>query len=169
MRVCDWVGEFQLKLGRFLSWANALLVVVIVTQVTLRYGFGRGLVILEEFEWHLYGVAFMFGLSYALVTDAHVRVDLLHGRLSKKSQNWIEVLGTVFLLLPFIVAILIHSFDFFYDSWIHSERSSAPLGLPLRWAIKAVIPISMLVLAVAALSRLVRCAAGIFGKENGSH
>ncbi len=67
--------RFILKFGQCLSWANFVLIFVIVVQVTLRYGFGRGMVALEELEWHLYAVAFMFGLSYAVVTDAHVRVD----------------------------------------------------------------------------------------------
>jgi TRAP-type mannitol/chloroaromatic compound transport system permease small subunit len=167
--ISDVVDGLLLRLGRFLSWANGLLILVIVTQVTLRYGFGRGLVILEEIEWHLYSLAFMFGLSYALVTDAHVRVDLLHNRFSKKLQCWIEVLGTLFVLMPFIVAVMIHAHHFFYDSWIHNERSSAPLGLPWRWAIKAVIPVSFGVFGVAALSRMFRCLALIFKKENGSN
>jgi TRAP-type mannitol/chloroaromatic compound transport system permease small subunit len=162
------VDDFMLMFGQGLSWANGVLVLVIVAQVTLRYGFGRGLVILEELEWHLYSVAFMFGLSYALVTNAHVRVDLIHGRLSKKSQHWIEVLGTLFVLMPFVVAIMIHSWEFFYDSWIHSERSSAPLGLPWRWAIKGVIPLSFGMLGIAALSRMVQSFLALFSEENGS-
>jgi TRAP-type mannitol/chloroaromatic compound transport system permease small subunit len=166
--ICDAVDDVLLKFGEYLSWANGILILVIVTQVTLRYGFGRGLVILEELEWHLYSVAFMFGLSYALVSDLHVRVDLLHSAFPKKVQHWIEVLGTLFLLMPFIVAIIIHGWDFFYDSWIHNERSSAPLGLPGRWAIKAVIPMSFAMLGIAALSRLVRSFAFIFSKDNGS-
>lgn len=162
----DVIDNQLLRLGRLLSWANGLLIVVIVLQVVLRYGFGHGLVVLEELEWHLYGLAFMFGLSYALVTDAHVRVDLLQGRFSGKTRCWIEVLGTLLVLLPFIVAVIIHGYDFFLDSWAHSERSSAPLGLPFRWAIKAVIPVSFALFGIAALSKVLRCLSVIFGKPN---
>ncbi len=167
--ICDVVDDSLLKLGRTLSWANGILVIVIVTQVTLRYGFGQGKVILEESEWHLYSLAFMFGLSYALVTDAHVRVDLIHGKLPVKAKHWIEALGILFVLLPFIIAVLIHSWDFFYDSWIHNERSAAPLGLAWRWSIKAVIPLSFITLGIAALSRMVRSFKAIFREENGSN
>jgi TRAP-type mannitol/chloroaromatic compound transport system permease small subunit len=148
--------RFVLALGKILGWANGLLVLVIVAQVTLRYGFGRGFVALEELEWHLYSVAFMFGLSYAVVTDAHVRVDLVSGRLSEKARHWIEALGIVFLLLPFIAVVVVYGGEFFWASWVHNERSTAPLGLPWRWAIKAVIPISFVVLALAAIARLLR-------------
>lgn len=164
----DTMDNIVLGFGRFLSWANGILVLVIVLQVTLRYGFGRGLVLLEELEWHLYGLAFMFGLSYALVTDAHVRVDIIHGRFSKRTQAWIEILGILFILMPFIVLLIIYGIEFFYDSWSHHESSSAPMGLCCRWAIKAVIPLSFGMLGFAAFSRLIRAMLSLKRKENGS-
>ncbi len=168
-RLPDKLDSFILGLGRWLSWANGLLVLVIVLQVILRYGFGHGLVLLEELEWHLFALAFMFGLSYALTTDAHVRVDLLHGRFPAKAKHWIEVLGTLFLLFPFIFAVMYHSYDFFIDSWIHNESSAAPLGMPFRWAIKAVIPLSFGMFGLAALSRMIRSLTAIFTSANGTH
>ena len=152
----DALDGLVLQIGRILSWVNWILMLVIVLQVILRYGFGRGLVSLEELEWHLYALAFMIGLSYALVTDAHVRVDLLQSRFSRSTQEWVEICGIVFLLLPFIIAAGYYSIEFFWDSWIHHERSVAPLGLPWRWAIKAVIPLSLALLLVGAASRLIR-------------
>lgn len=152
----DALDGLVLRIGRVLAWANGVLIVVIVLQVVLRYGFGHGLVVLEELQWHLYALAFMFGLAYALVTDSHVRVDLIYSRLPVRVRYWIEILGTVFLLLPFIVVIFYYGLEFFQASWIHNERSLAPLGLPWRWAIKAVIPSSFLLLALAAVSRLWR-------------
>lgn len=163
------MDKFVLGFGRFLSWANGILVLVIVLQVTLRYGFGRGLVLLEELEWHLYGLAFMFGLSYAVVTDAHVRVDILHSRFSKGTQAWIEICGIFLVLMPFIVLLIIYGIEFFYDSWIHNESSSAPMGLCCRWAIKAVIPLSFGMLGFAALSRLISAIKSLKRKENGSN
>lgn len=165
----DRLDNFILGVGHWLSWANGLLVLVIVLQVVLRYGFGHGLVLLEELEWHLYALAFMFGLSYALTTDAHVRVDLLHGRFPAKAKHWVEVLGTIFLLLPFIWAVLYHSYDFFMDSWVHNEGSAAPLGLPFRWAIKAVIPLSFGMFGLAALSRVIRSLTAILKSADGTH
>lgn len=160
---------FVLRIGRFLAWANGILIFVIVLQVILRYGFGRGLVILEELEWHLYALAFMFGQSYAVVTNAHVRVDLLYNFLSKRKQEWVEILGTLFLLLPFIVVVIFYGLEFFYHSWIHNERSLAPMGLPWRWAIKGVIPLSFGMFALAAVSRMLRAIAVLRGKDHGRH
>jgi TRAP-type mannitol/chloroaromatic compound transport system permease small subunit len=150
------IDRYILHFGRFLSWANFVLIFVIVVQVTLRYGFGRGMVALEELEWHLYAVAFMFGLSYAVVTDAHVRVDLISSRMRSSTRAWVEIMGTLLLLLPFIVIVIIYGWEFFVSSWVRSERSLAPMGLPYRWAIKAVIPLSFILFGLAALTRLTR-------------
>ncbi len=164
----DMLDNLLLRFGRIIAWANGLLILVIVLQVVLRYGFGNGLVVLEELEWHLYGLAFMFGLSYAAINNSHVRVDLFSQRFPKKVQHSIEVLGALFLMLPFIIAVIIHSYQFFIDSWIHSERSVAPLGLPWRWAIKAVIPISFGLFGVAIISRMSRSLLFLFGKSHGN-
>jgi TRAP-type mannitol/chloroaromatic compound transport system permease small subunit len=150
-----------LAVGRFLSWANGLLVLVIVLQVTLRYGFRSGLVALEELEWHLYALAFMFGLSYDLVTNSHVRVDLLYNRFSERTREWIDLLGSLFLLLPFICVIIFYGLEFFYESWIHGESSLAAMGLPYRWVIKGVIPVSFAFLGLAALSRIIKAVQAI--------
>jgi TRAP-type mannitol/chloroaromatic compound transport system permease small subunit len=150
------IDRFILRFGHFLSWANFLLIFVIVLQVVLRYGFGRGMVALEELEWHLYAAAFMFGLSYAVVTDAHVRVDLISSRISPTTRAWVEIVGLAVLLLPFIVIVVIYGWEFFLSSWVRHERSLAPMGLPYRWAIKAVIPLSFILFGLAALTRLIR-------------
>ena len=76
-------------------------------------------------------------------------------RLSDRTKRIVEILGIVFLLFPFIWIVFHHSLDFVAESWRINERSDAPLGLPWRWAIKAVIPISFALLGLAALSRLI--------------
>jgi TRAP-type mannitol/chloroaromatic compound transport system permease small subunit len=160
------IDRFILQLGHLLSWGNFVLIFVIVVQVTLRYGFGRGMVALEELEWHLYAVAFMFGLSYAVITDAHVRVDLISSRLSAAARAWVEILGITTLLLPFIVIVIIYGWEFFVSSWVRNERSLAPMGLPYRWAIKAVIPLSFILFGLAALSRLTRTIQQVKGPKD---
>lgn len=144
------------RIGRAAAWLNLLLVLVVMAQVVLRYGFNRGLVPLEELMWHLYAAAFMLGLSYALVRDAHVRVDLLHDRWSPSARAWVEIAGILCLLLPFAFVIWHQSLDWVATSWRLGESSTSPTGLPYRWAIKAVIPLSFTLLLLAALGRLWR-------------
>jgi len=160
-KFCDGLDKFIMSIGHVVMWTNVVLVVVIILQVVLRYGFGRGLVILEELQWHLYAIGIMFGASYAQVLDSHIRVDIIHARLSDKWKMRWDLFGIIFLLLPFIIIIFHQSLDFVYESWRVNERSDAPMGLPWRWLIKSVIPISFGLLFVATISRLVRIIASL--------
>lgn len=150
------IDHLILRIGRLAAWLNLLLVGVILLQVVLRYVFHNGQVVLEELMWHLYATAFMLGLSYALVTDQHVRVDLLHERLSQRARAWVEVAGILFLLLPFAWVVFDHSLTWLAASFHANESSENPTGLPYRWLIKSVLPLSFGLLLLAALSRLWR-------------
>jgi TRAP-type mannitol/chloroaromatic compound transport system permease small subunit len=154
--LADTIDRLIQRITLMIGWSFVLLVLVIILQVTLRKGFSHGLIALEELQWHLYAIGVMFGLSYAQTTDAHIRVDLFHSRFKTRSKRLIEILGILCLLLPFIAVIFLHSLDFLHDSWRINESSSAPSGLPWRWLIKGVIPVSFALLALAVLSRLYR-------------
>lgn len=118
---------------------------------------------LEEVQWHLAGAAWLVGLSYTFVHDDHVRVDVLHERLSLKAQAWIEFLGIILLLLPFLVLALWEVTPYAMSSFEQGEHSQAPNGLPWRWVLKSFLPISMGLLIIAALSRLLKTTAFLFG------
>ena len=155
-KFADGIDTIIRSIGHVIMWTNLVLIAVIILQVILRYGFGRGLVILEELQWHLYALGIMFGASYALALDSHIRVDIVHARLSEKWRYRWDLFGIIFLLLPFAIVIFHQSLDFVQESWRVNERSDAPLGLPWRWAIKSVIPISFGLLIAATVGRAVR-------------
>lgn len=141
--------------GHVVMWANVLLIAAIVAQVLFRYLLNQNFPKLDEIQWHFYGLVTMVGISYALVTDSHVRVDILHLQLSRRAQRIIEVLGILTLVAPFLYLMVDQGWDYFYESWRVNERSSSPTGLPARWAFKAIIPISFVLLSFAALARLI--------------
>lgn len=143
-------------IGRFFAWGALVLIFLIVLQVVLRYGFGKGLIILEELQWHLYGIGILMGLAYTTIYDAHVRVDLFYERVGDRPRCVIELLGTVFLLWPFILVVFYHSIPFFLESYHLGEGSDAPAGLPYRWVIKAFIPAGFVMLFLATLTRFLR-------------
>jgi TRAP-type mannitol/chloroaromatic compound transport system permease small subunit len=166
-RFCDGLDTVIRGIGHVVMWTNVILIGVIILQVVLRYGFGHGLVMLEELQWHLYALGIMIGASYAQVLNSHIRVDILYMRLSPKWQCRWDLFGIVVLLLPFIVVIFHQSLDFVHESWRVNERSDAPLGLPWRWLIKSVIPVSFGLLALATISRAVRLIATLKRGFNG--
>ncbi len=158
-KFCTMTDGIIRRIGHYFSWLNAILVLVIIVQVFLRYVMGMGLVVLEELQWHLYAVGIMFGLSYCVVQDSHIRLDVLHDNYSQRTKEWIELLGNLLLLLPIITIILIHSWDFLKESWMVGERSDSPLGLPARYFIKSFLISGFGLLALATLSRTVRSVA----------
>ncbi len=155
------IDRFVKAVGHVVMWANLLLVAAIVAQVAMRYTMNLNFPKLDEIQWHFYGLVTMIGMSYALVSDSHVRVDLLHMQLSRRSQRIVEVIGLLCLLAPFAYLMIDQGYDYFAESLRVDERSSSPTGLPYRWAFKAVIPASFVLLGLAALARLVHDVHGL--------
>jgi TRAP-type mannitol/chloroaromatic compound transport system permease small subunit len=162
--ISDTLDRIVLGLSHTLSWFWLAIVGVILYAVIGRYAFGAGSVMLEEVTWHLSGAIWLMGLSSTLVTDHHVRVDVLHERLSLRAQAWIELLGLTLLLLPFLVIAMDLAFPYFWSSFTQGERSSAPAGLPARWVLKFAMFAAFVMLTLAAVSRLLKCTALLFGR-----
>lgn len=156
MKISYTLDKIIRGIGHTMMWANGILIIIIILNVVLRYGFGSGQVSLEELQWHLYAIGIMFGISYAATLDSHIRVDIVHASLSKKWQQRWDLFGIFFLLLPFALMVFHQSLDFVYESWRVSERSDAPTGLPFRWLIKGVIPTSFFLLILAVISRTIQ-------------
>lgn len=165
-RVSRFVDPIIARIGIAASWLWLLLLVVIIANVVLRYAFGEGRIEFEELQWHLYSVAFLFGLGYTLMRDSHIRVDVLYERMRPRTQAWIEFYGLLLCVLPFVVLVLVFSVRFVSVSYDISEVSQSPGGLPYRWLIKAMLPAGFVVLLFAALSRLTRVWVFLFGDSS---
>ena len=142
--------------------------VAIVANVVLRYVFGAGRIEFEELQWHLYATGFLAGLSFCVQADAHVRVDVLRERMSPRTQAWIELYGLLLLVAPFTALVLLYGVPFVTDSFVRSEISPSPGGLPFRWLIKGVLVAAFALLALAAASRTARVGAFLFSTEASS-
>lgn len=154
--VVDKLNGFVERVGSLAAWINVVLVGVILASVFMRYGMNQAMVTLEELTWYMYAVGIMFGLSYGVVKNSHIRVDILHSKFSRKWQYSVEIFGLLFLLLPFTIVIFHHSLSWVWDSYVIHESSSSPQGLSQRWIIKSVIPISFFLLLLAGLARLIQ-------------
>lgn len=161
-RFCLKIDGFILTMGKIICWVNSLLVINILIQVILRYVLGEGQIWLEELQWHFYSVIIMLGIGYGVTVDSHIRLDIFHRKYSAKTKGYIDFFGTLFLVFPLILVLFIHGIDFVQSAWRVHETSPHPLGLPWRWLIKSVVPVSMFLILLASLSRLVGAAAVIF-------
>ncbi len=149
--------------GAVLNWIWIALILLIVGNVLMRYLLGTNYIALEEAQWHLYAIGILFGLGYAVSHDGHVRVDALAEHWSPRRRAWIEFLGIIVLIAPFVWIIFTNAIPFVTRSYALNEVSAAPGGLPYRWAIKSVIILAFAYLALAVLSRFLRVCAFLFG------
>jgi TRAP-type mannitol/chloroaromatic compound transport system permease small subunit len=162
-RLSNAIDGLIQRIGELASWLWLVLLVIIIVNVTLRYLLGRGYIQFEELQWHLYGAAWLLALAFVFKNDAHVRIDVLAARLRPRARAWIELLGILFLLLPFALFVVIEAVPFVATSYQLNEISPSPGGLSHRWIIKAFIPLGFGLLALAAFARLLRCFALLFG------
>ena len=146
-----------------IRWVGALcglctLAVVVLTfgLVVLRYGFDTGSIATQELVLHLNATAFLLGGAYALLSDAHVRVDILQQRWSPRTQRRAELAGLALLLLPFCAVLFWASLDYVAASWSLREGSREAGGLPGLYLVKSLIPAAAVLLALAGLARALR-------------
>ena len=151
----QWLTGFTTLVGRSSAWLALLLVLGMVLVVVLRYGFGIGNIALQESLTYLHGSLFMLAIAYTLAEDEHVRVDVLYQRFSPRGRAWVNLLGTLFLLLPVCAAIFWLSLDYVVSSW-REQEASANGGLPFVYLLKSLLLILPALLTVQALAELLR-------------
>ena len=130
------------------------LALVFAVDVALRYALGVTASWIVDLEWYLGATALCLALAPALAADAHVRVDVFWSRLSPTARVGIRRVGHLVLLLPWCAFVVYASARYAYNGYLIGEGSPDPGGLPLRWAIKAVVPLGFLLLAGEGLRQL---------------
>jgi len=153
IKVIDAINEY---LGRGISWVTFGLVLVVFTDVIMRYLFKTSFVFVQEMEWHLFSILFLLGAGYALLHDEHVRVDIFYQRMNKKSKAWVNLLGCLFCLFPGCFLIIATGIPFVMDSYAVMEGSPDPGGIPFRFIIKGMIVVGFSFVAIQGLSLTVR-------------
>jgi TRAP-type mannitol/chloroaromatic compound transport system permease small subunit len=133
--------------GRATSWLSLAIVLVMATNVLLRYLFRTGSVWSQELEWHLLVPLVLVGMSYALRHGEHVRVDILYARFGARGQAQVDLLSAL-LTVAVALAILWLSLKYVGQAFEIGEKSADPGGLPYRWALKALIPAGFGLLAL---------------------
>lgn len=143
-------------LGRILSVLLLLMVLNVSWDVMMRYLFHNSSVGMQEMEWHLFAVIILFGISVALKDEGHVRVDFLFEKFSPRKKAIVNIIGTLFFLIPLALLIFGGSLEFVRDAYETHEISEDPGGLPFRWVIKGMIPLSFGFLIISAIGYILQ-------------
>ena len=166
MRNLIYIERFFNRIGDFFGWISSILFILllcnVVYDVVMRYVFNDVSIGFQEMEWHLFSTVFLLGVPYAIKAGGHVRVDIFYERLSLKAQAIIDLIGTFVFLFPFCLLVAWFGVDFAKESYALGETSGDPGGLPYRWIIKAMIPLSFFFMAVSGMGLVLHSLNKIF-------
>ena len=157
--VVDWGNE---KIGVVCNWLVLWSCIISGGNAMVRYAYDQSSNAWLEVQWYMFAVIVMFGASYTLKRNEHVRVDLFYMTLSRRGQLWIDILGTLIFLLPTCIILAWLSWPFFVQSFDTLEASQNAGGL-IRWPIKLVLPAGFALVALQGLSELIKRVAFLNG------
>lgn len=160
LRIARALRDFNLMLARAVAWLVVALVLVCITVVVLRYGFGIGSIALQESMLYLHASAYMLAAAGTLALDGHVRVDVLSNRFSPVWRRRIDLAGHLLLLLPLATFLLWASWGYVAESWRLGEGSGESGGLPYIYLLKTIIPVTAALLTTQAVASAVLLLAG---------
>ncbi len=159
-RFVGWVDRLNSRLGIAVSWLTLAMVAVGAYNAVVRYlgrftGWHLSSNAYLELQWYMFSLVFLLGASYALQTNAHVRVDVVYSRLPERWRRRIDLWGALLFLIPFAIFGLVMSWPAVRNSWAVLEVSSDPGGLP-RYPIKSVLLVAFALLALQGLAEAAR-------------
>ncbi|MBW6495185.1 MAG: TRAP transporter small permease subunit [Burkholderiaceae bacterium] len=141
--------------GRVVYWLILVAVLISAGNAILRYSIGYSSNASLEMQWYLSSAVFLLCAGYAMLHQAHVRIDLISGRFSARVNAWVDVFGIIVMVLPVCAVITVFGWDAFVSSYQIGEVSLDAGGL-LRWPVKLLIPIGFALLIVQAISELIK-------------
>ena len=147
-RLSEWVG-------RWVAWLVLAAVLISAANAITRKAFNYSSNAFLEIQWYLFAAVFMLAAGYTLLRQEHVKIDVISGRLSKRAQIWIDIVGICVFLLPFVYMIIKLAMPLVINAIVTGEVSSNAGGL-IRWPVFALLPLGMLLLGIQAISELIK-------------
>ena len=162
LRLSGLIDGLNERVGHLSYWLILVAVMVSTGNALMRYTFSMASNAWLELQWYLFSAVFLFCAGYALLHNQHVRIDVISGHLSRRTRAWIDVLGTVFFLMPMALAILWMSWPVFVDAYVHHEVSTNAGGL-IVWPARLMLPIGFFLLILQGFSELIKRVAFLLG------
>jgi TRAP-type mannitol/chloroaromatic compound transport system permease small subunit len=158
-KTVDWLNA---QIGKYVIWLILASTVISGVNAAIRKSFNVSSNAYLEVQWYLFAAAFLLAAGYTLLNGEHVKIDVVSGRLSKRGQIWIDVIGFTFFLTPVCLAILWYGTPFFLQGFRSGEMSSNAGGL-IRWPVYLMMPLGFGLLLLQGLSELIKRVAFLKG------
>ena len=149
-------------IGRAMMWFLLATTLISASNAIIRKVFNISSNAFLEIQWYLFAAVFMLGSGYAFLKNAHVRIDFISSKFSARGRNIVDVIGILVFVFPLCYLMVKLSWPVFENAWVSGEMSSNAGGL-IRWPVYGVIPLGFTILAVQALSELIKRLAFLTG------
>jgi TRAP-type mannitol/chloroaromatic compound transport system permease small subunit len=149
------IDAMNTRIGRLVYWLVLVVTLVSATNAVVRYSFDRSSNAFLELQWYLFSAVFLFCAPYTLLKNEMVRIDVLYSRLSRRTQDVIELLGICGFLLPFCIGMVYLSWPWFWQAYTRGEVSSNAGGLMI-WPARLMVPIGFGLLTLQGISQLIK-------------
>ncbi|AMO37223.1 MAG: TRAP transporter small permease subunit [Thauera propionica] len=158
--VIDAVSRF---FGKFIIWLVLAATLISAANAIARKAFNIGSNAFLEIQWYLFGAVFLLGAGYAFLQNAHVRIDVIAGKLSMRTRMYIDIAGILIFLLPMCWFMIQFAWPVVQGAYESGEVSSNAGGL-IRWPVYALVPVGFALLGLQAISELIKRFAFLQGK-----
>lgn len=155
-KFAERIEKLNVQIGKGVSWLTSVLVLMVCFDVITRYLFQISFVAVQELEWHLFAIIFLVAAPYTFHLDEHVRVDVIYSKLSERNKAIINLIASIIFLIPFCLLVIYASKNFVLTSFQVNETSPDPGGLPARYILKSIIPLSFFLLLLQAIASVIR-------------
>ena len=159
-RGIDRLSEF---IGRWVGWLVLAAVLISAINAIVRKAFGTSSNAFLEIQWYLFSAVFLLAAGYTLLRQEHVRIDIILGRFSRRTQVLVECFGLLVFLMPYVVFVIVEVMPLVIRAWQSGEMSSNAGGL-IRWPVYALVPIGFALLGLQGLSELIKRIAFLQGR-----
>jgi TRAP-type mannitol/chloroaromatic compound transport system permease small subunit len=155
LRLSAVIDRITAAIGYTVSWLVLAAVLISAGNAVVRKAFDTSSNSWLEAQWYLFSAVFLLAAAYTLQRDEHIRIDVISGMLPRSVRNWIDLLGHIFMLMPFAILIIYDSIPFFLTSYGQDEQSSSAGGLPV-WPVKGLVLAGFSLLALQGVSEIVK-------------
>jgi len=162
LRLSRGIDKLNSGIGSLVAWALLAAVLISAANAIVRKVFNTSSNAYLEIQWYLFAAVFLVAAGYTMLRQGHVKIDVVAGRFSKRTQTWIEIIGLVFFVFPLVFTVIQLSWPLVVGAYVTNEYSQNAGGL-IRWPVFALLPLGFLLLGFQAVSELIKRVAFLKG------
>jgi TRAP-type mannitol/chloroaromatic compound transport system permease small subunit len=165
LKISGLIDAFNEWIGKLIMWLVLAAVLISAGNAIIRKAFDMSSNAFLEIQWYLFAGVFMLGAGYVFLRNAHVRIDFISSKLSKRTNAIIDILGMVVFTIPLSIILMVLSWPLFQQAYASGEMSANAGGL-IRWPVLLLIPLGFAILALQSMSELIKRIAYLTGHRS---